>query len=85
MPKQPSEAGPALYANYGANGSLAQMHQIQLSGSFASYDEPLPHSGLGEHESIQSLSIRWQDGEETTISSEFSANTRYRISRLSMP
>ena len=78
----PYAIGATVTIHYGADGTLAQMREVQLSGGFASFDEPLVHFGLGENETIHSLTIHWPDGDETTVSSEFSANTRYRISRL---
>ena len=57
------------------------MKEVQLGGGFRSFDAPLLHFGLGEHEKVSRVEIVWSTGERTVIDQELSSGNRYIISR----
>lgn len=73
--------GAKIIVRYGQDGNLAQMRELQMSGGFASFDDPVLHFGLGDHETIKSVEVRWPDGQKTEISSPLAAGHRYEIRR----
>lgn len=58
-----------------------QMREIKASGGFASYDPLRAHFGLGKSESVNSIEIRWADGETTLLEKPIPSGYRYRIHR----
>jgi len=59
----------------------AQLREIQMSGGFASFDDPIAHFGLGEIDEIDSVDIRWPDGDVTLIQTPLAAGAHYKIQR----
>lgn len=73
--------GSRVQIQYGDQNTLAQMRDIELSGGFLSYDPPEAHFGLGEHQTINTVEIRWSTGEVDVLEGPFQAGKRYRIER----
>ena len=73
--------GTRLGIHFGKQGELRQSREIQLGGGFMSFDASVVHFGLGEHESIKRLSIRWSDGQETVLDQKLAAGALYTINR----
>ncbi len=59
----------------------AQIREIQMSGGFASFDEPVAHFGLGDIEQVDFVEIRWPDGEVTRTQTPLAAGAHYNIQR----
>ena len=73
--------GAKIYIVYGDKSELAQMRELNLGGGFMSYQIPIAHFGLGEHDQINSIMVKWADGETTTINQQFYAGAKYIIER----
>src|SRR5262245_29331630 len=73
--------GSKIVVRYGRNGELHQMREIQASGGFVSFDAAFAHFGLGEHQSVSGIEIRWSTGETTTLNRRFDAGYRYIVHR----
>ncbi len=73
--------GTRLQIQYGGEAALRQTREIQLGGGFMSFDAPVVHFGLGEHESIERLIVRWSDGAETVLGQKLAAGALYTINR----
>lgn len=58
-----------------------QMKELLASGGYKSYDEPILHFGLGNHDQIDKLVIKWSDGKEETIETTLSAGNTYTLTR----
>jgi uncharacterized membrane protein YraQ (UPF0718 family) len=58
-----------------------QMRELQASGGYKSYDDPVLHFGLGQFEKVDKVIVKWSTGEETTIDKPLKAGTRYTITR----
>lgn len=58
-----------------------QIREIQASGGFLSFDAPVAHFGLGEHEQIDRVDIHWSTGEVNKLTTPFMAGARYVITR----
>ncbi|HAD96303.1 MAG TPA: hypothetical protein DCG19_02795 [Cryomorphaceae bacterium] len=71
--------GSKVFIYYGNDHH--QMKEVQLGGGFRSFDAPLLHFGLGEHEKVSRVEIVWSTGERTVIDQELSSGNRYIISR----
>lgn len=65
---------------YYGNGKK-QFREIKAGGGFHSFDAPEAHFGLGAHQKITSLSIRWSNGKTTQINQSLNANNEYEIKR----
>jgi uncharacterized membrane protein YraQ (UPF0718 family) len=59
----------------------AQMREMQASGGFSSFDAPIAHFGLGSHDSVERVEIKWPGGDTTELAGEFKAGQRYVIHR----
>jgi len=73
--------GTRVQIQYGGEAALRQTREIQLGGGFMSFDAPVVHFGLGEHESIERLIVRWSDGAETVLGQKLAAGALYTINR----
>ncbi len=60
-----------------------QMRELKASGGTLSYDPALAHFGLGQHDAVQSIDIRWSTGETDNYDGVFQSGYRYRITRIS--
>ncbi|MDJ0933186.1 ASPIC/UnbV domain-containing protein [Breoghania sp.] len=54
---------------------------MQLGGRFMSFDVAEAHIGLGDVEALDSVTVHWADGGETTIDGPLPAGARYLIER----
>lgn len=66
---------------YGKNGELSQMRELQTGGGFMSFDAPQLHFGLGPHEEIKRMVIKWSNGGSTALEGPFPTGHIYTISR----
>jgi uncharacterized membrane protein YraQ (UPF0718 family) len=73
--------GASVTIRYGEKSNLQQRKEIKLSGGFLSFDNPVLHFGLGEHETIDEMTIHWPAGEDTRIEGPIPAKGLYRINR----
>ncbi len=64
-------------------GKRHQMREIQASGGFKSFDAPIAWFGLGEHQRVDQVEIRWSTGGTTLLDMEFKAGAKYIITRHS--
>ena len=74
--------GAKIFIAYG--DGKQQMRELTLGGGFMSYQVPVAHFGLGQHDHIQSLTIRWPGGQESVIDSALSAGSKYVIERQTL-
>ena len=73
--------GTVFTIHYGPDGGRHQMRELKASGGYISFDEPVAHFGLGEHDSIERLVIRWSTGGTTEIPGPFEAGRLYTLER----
>ncbi|MEM7386659.1 MAG: CRTAC1 family protein, partial [Verrucomicrobiota bacterium] len=73
--------GAKIIISYGPNGSLTQAREILASGGFISFDAPVAHFGLGRHDHISKVEVRWVTGDRTVIEQKLTAGARYTITR----
>jgi uncharacterized membrane protein YraQ (UPF0718 family) len=73
--------GTKVRIRYGEGGERLQTRELQLGGGFMSFDVPVAHFGLGEHEGIDSVTIEWSNGRTTEIAGGLPAGALYRIER----
>ena len=73
--------GCRVIIHYGPKGERHQMREIKASGGYRSFDAPAVHFGLGQHDTIKKLEIRWSDGSTTRIGQPFPANSEYTVDR----
>ena len=73
--------GAKIIIRYGDDVARAQIRELQASGGFASFDDPIIHFGLGAYEQIKSVEIIWPDGEESKLSVPLASGHRYEIRR----
>jgi len=58
-----------------------QMREVQASGGFSSFDAPRAHFGLGSVQEIDRVEVQWSTGETTSLTGDFRAGKRYRLTR----
>jgi hypothetical protein len=75
--------GSRVIIHYGPDGARHQMREIQSGGGYVSFDAPIAHFGLGEHERVGRVEIQWSTGERTEIEGDFEAGARYIVRRTS--
>lgn len=73
--------GAIVTAHYGAENVFQQTRELQLGGGFMSFDAPQVHFGLGPHESINRLSVKWADGSFTSLEQAMPAGHLYTVVR----
>jgi hypothetical protein len=73
--------GTKLTIHYGPQGQRHQMRELKASGGYLSFDEPLAHFGLGEHDRIERLEINWSTGGATVLPGPFAAGQLYTVER----
>ena len=73
--------GAKVTIRYGTAENLQQRKELKLSGGFMSFDNTAVHFGIGEHRSIDGLSVTWPDGSVSDLSTSLPANRYYRIQR----
>lgn len=73
--------GSRVLVRYGPDAGRAQVREIQASGGFISFDPQLAHFGLGEHDRVDSVEVRWSTGETTIVPGPFAANHHYVLRR----
>lgn len=73
--------GCRVTIHYGPAGTLRQAREIRAGGGFHSFDAPIAHFGLGAHDTLHRVEIRWSDGTTSSISKPLWANADYRITR----
>ncbi len=73
--------GCRITLHYGPEGGRHQMREIRAGGGFHSFDAAFAHFGLGAHDSVSRVEIRWNDGTTSTISRPLAAGRDYLISR----
>ena len=64
-----------------ASSISRQIRELQLSGGYGSFDAPVLHFGLGEHEAVGEVEIEWSTGGTTMIAGPLPANAIYRVIR----
>jgi hypothetical protein len=47
------------------HGGRSQVREVRTCGSVMSAHEPVAHFGLGKHDRVERLTVRWPDGQET--------------------
>ncbi len=72
-------AGSKVIIRYGSGQH--QVREIQRSGGFLSFNEPVAHFGLGETDRVDSIEVQWSSGESSVIEGPFDARGRYVIER----
>ena len=75
----PYAVGAVVVIRYGDGAH--QMREVQSSGGFLSFDEPVVHFGLGDHTEVTEVEVRWPTGERTRVTAPFAAGARYTIRR----
>ena len=73
--------GAKITIEYGNESGRTQRKENRLSGGFLSFDNPVLHFGLGAFEKIDTVTVRWSDGETISLPGPFSADRFYRLSR----
>ncbi|CAI2719149.1 FG-GAP-like repeat-containing protein [Nitrospina watsonii] len=73
--------GCRVTIHYGPEGARHQMREIRAGGGFHSFDAAFAHFGLGSHDTLQGIEIRWTDGTLSRIVESLPANRDYLISR----
>ena len=73
--------GGSVTIRYGGPEERFQRRDARLSGGFLSFDNPVLHFGLGTHERVDEITVRWPDGETDRYAGPFAAGRFYRISR----
>lgn len=73
--------GGKIIIHYGPDGKRSQMREIQAGGGYLSYDPPVAHFGLGGFDRVSRVEVLWSTGQRSTISGDFSAGARYKITR----
>jgi len=73
--------GAKVTIRYGKSENLQQRKEIKLSGGFMSFDNTAVHFGLGRHQSIDSFSVTWPDGQVSEHAMTLPANRFYRVRR----
>ena len=58
-----------------------QMREVQASGGFLSFDEPVAVFGLGDAEAVARIDVRWPTGERTVHEGPFPPGSRYTVRR----
>ena len=71
--------GATVVVRYG--DGKHQMREIQASGGFLSFDEPVAHFGLGDASAVDTIEVRWSTGETTVLSGPFATGARYTVRR----
>jgi len=74
--------GTKILIYYGKNNSKHQIREIKSGGGFMSFDAPIAHFGLGQHQRINKIIIQWSTGEISEIDHEFESDHTYIVSRL---
>ena len=73
--------GTKFIIRYGENNERQQIRELKSGGGYLSFDEPVAHFGLGGHESVAEVEVRWSNGGITKLPGPFKAGHRYAISR----
>ena len=73
--------GAKVTIQYGESENLRQRKEIKLSGGFMSFDNTAVHFGIGRHQSIDSFSVTWPDGQVAEHAMMLPANRFYRLQR----
>lgn len=73
--------GTRFTIHYGPDAARHQLRELKASGGYLSFDEPVAHFGLGEHDTVQKLEIRWSTGGTTEFPGPFRAGHRYTLRR----
>ena len=73
--------GTKFVIHYGDDEDKAQIRELKASGGYLSFDEPVAHFGLGEHEQVDKLIIKWSTGGATEIPGPFAGGHLYSITR----
>ncbi|HHQ15160.1 MAG TPA: hypothetical protein ENK16_09015 [Chromatiales bacterium] len=71
--------GAKLTVYYGGDDQLAQRRELRLSGGFLSFDAPVLHFGLGEHDTIDGFTVQWPDGTVSEYRGRLPAGRFYRL------
>ena len=71
--------GATVIVRYGEGKH--QMREIQASGGFLSFDEPVAHFGLGDVTTVDTIEVRWSTGETTVLTGPFTTGARYTVRR----
>mgnify|MGYP001825681140 CR=1 FL=1 len=73
--------GTKFTIHYGPDGERHQVRELKASGGYLSFDEPVAHFGLGEHDSVEKLEVSWSTGGSTEIPGPFKAGHLYTLQR----
>jgi len=73
--------GTKFTIHYGPDAERHQIRELKSSGGYLSFDEPVAHFGLGEHESVERLEVSWSTGGNTVIPGPFEAGHIYSLQR----
>ncbi len=71
--------GSKIIIHYGENGSLHQIREIKSGGGYQSFDAPIAYFGLGQHDSVQRIEVRWSTGGVTEIKGPFRGGAKHTI------
>ena len=58
-----------------------QMRELQASGGFNSFSEPVAHIGLGDTAEVAAIEVRWTTGETPVVPGPLAADARYTVRR----
>ncbi len=72
--------GAQVTLRYGGRAGLQQSKQQKLSGGFLSSGNPL-HFGVGDHDEVDEIAVRWPDGETSLQRGPLPADSVYRFER----
>jgi len=73
--------GSKVYLEYGTDGEKKQFRELKAGGGFVSFDAPVLHFGLGEHETLSAIEVVWSTGDRTRFEQTLPTNHHYRIVR----
>lgn len=79
-----SGVGSKVIIHYGPGGGRHQVREIQASGGFISFDAAVAYFGLGQFRQVERVEVNWSTGERSEIRGDFSAGSRYIITRQSL-
>jgi uncharacterized membrane protein YraQ (UPF0718 family) len=75
----PYGIGAKIIIEYG--DGKHQIREIILGGGYKSFDAPIAYFGLGEHNQVKSVIVKWPNGEKDEINTSFDVDNRYIITR----
>lgn len=71
--------GSSIIVRYG--DGRAQLRELKAGGGYISFDPPVAYFGLGRHDHVSEVEVRWSTGEVTKVRGPLAADALYRIGR----